>query len=42
MPTRQSVCLPMLPQMPQDELFREVAAIGFEAVDSPVVQPKHF
>ena len=33
MPIKQSVCLPILPQMPQDELFREIAAIGYPAVE---------
>ncbi len=33
MATRQSVCLSILPDMEPDELFREIAAIGYHAVE---------
>jgi len=35
MPIKQSVCLPILPQgfMPQEELLREIAAIGYSAIE---------
>ena len=33
MPIRQSVCLPILPPMDRGELLREIAAIGYTAVE---------
>ena len=33
MPIRQSVCLPILPPMDRGELLREIAAIGYPAVE---------
>ena len=33
MPTRQSVCLPILPPMDRDELLEQIAAIGYPAVE---------
>ena len=33
MPIQQSVCLPILPPMDQDDLLQHIAAIGYTAVE---------